>query len=63
MQETDLKKEKKQIPLRVSKTLFDELNAWAEEDFRSLNGQIEFLLSEAVKQRRKKNFKDQEDGQ
>jgi hypothetical protein len=63
MQETDLKKEKKQIPLRVSKTLFDELNAWAEEDFRSLNGQIEFLLSEAVKQRRKKNFKNQEDGQ
>jgi hypothetical protein len=63
MQEADLKKEKKQIPLRVSKTLFDELNAWAEEDFRSLNGQIEFLLSEAVKQRRKKNFKNQEDGQ
>lgn len=63
MQEPDLKKEKKQIPLRVSKTLFDELNAWAEEDFRSLNGQIEFLLSEAVKQRRKKNFKSQEDGQ
>ena len=63
MQEVDLKKEKKQIPLRVSKTLFDELNAWAEEDFRSLNGQIEFLLSEAVKQRRKKNIKNQEDGQ
>ena len=47
--------EKKQIPLRLSKSLYDELNRWAEDDFRSLNGQIEYLLTEAVR-RRKKNF-------
>ena len=46
-------KEKKQIPLRLSATLWKELVAWAEDDFRSLNGQIEFLLSECVKRRKK----------
>ena len=45
--------EKKQIPLRVSAKLYDALAAWAEDDFRSLNGQIEYLLTECVKQRKK----------
>ena len=44
--------EKKQIPLRVSARLYDALAAWAEDDFRSLNGQIEYLLTECVKQRK-----------
>jgi hypothetical protein len=43
---------KKQIPLRLSTSLWQELNAWAEDDFRSLNGQIEYLLSECVKKRK-----------
>lgn len=43
-------KPKKQIPLRISKKLYDKLSAWAEADFRSLNGQIEYLLSECVRQ-------------
>ncbi len=46
-------KEKKQVPLRLSKSLYDELARWAEDDFRSLNGQIEYLLTEAVRRRRK----------
>ena len=46
-------KEKKQVPLRLSASLWKELVIWAEEDFRSLNGQIEFLLNESVKKRRK----------
>jgi len=46
-------KEKKQVPLRLSASLWKELVAWAEEDFRSLNGQIEYLLSECVKKRRR----------
>jgi hypothetical protein len=45
--------EKKQIPLRLSKKLYDALTAWAEDDFRSLNGQIEYLLTECVRQRKK----------
>lgn len=54
----DKKDEKKQVPLRLSKKLFDELSSWAENDFRSLNGQIEYLLTEAVKKRKKKEGDD-----
>ena len=50
-------KEKKQVPLRLSASLWKELVAWAEDDFRSLNGQIEFLLSESVKKRKKETGK------
>ena len=45
--------EKKQIPLRVSEKLYNAIAAWAEDDFRSINGQIEYLLTECVKQRKK----------
>lgn len=44
---------KKQIPLRLSDTLYKELAAWAEDDFRSINGQIEYLLTEAIRKRKK----------
>ncbi len=44
---------KKQIPLRISAKLYAQIAAWAEDDFRSLNGQIEYLLTECVKQRKK----------
>ena len=47
------KEAKKQLPLRLSGKLYDELAAWAEEDFRSVNGQIEYLLTECVRQRKK----------
>ena len=45
--------EKKQIPLRLNEKLYDALCSWAEDDFRSVNGQIEYLLSECVRQRKK----------
>ena len=44
--------EKKQILLRLSPSLHNELAKWAEDDFRSINGQIEYLLTEAVKKRK-----------
>lgn len=44
---------KKQIPLRLSAKLYDAIAAWAEDDFRSVNGQIEYLLTECVRQRKK----------
>lgn len=47
-------KAKKQILLRLSPSLWNELAAWAEDDFRSINGQIEFLLSECVRKRKEK---------
>jgi hypothetical protein len=44
---------KKQVPLRLSTKLYDAIAAWAEDDFRSVNGQIEYLLTECVRQRKK----------
>lgn len=44
---------KKQIPLRLSEKLYADIAAWAEDDFRSVNGQIEYLLSECVRQQKK----------
>ena len=44
---------KKQIPLRLSPKLYDAIAAWAEDDFRSVNGQVEYLLTECVRQRKK----------
>ena len=44
---------KKQVPLRLSAKLYNEIAAWAEDDFRSVNGQIEYLLTECVRQRKK----------
>ena len=44
---------KKQIPLRVSEKLYKQIAQWAEDDFRSINGQIEYLLTECVNQRKK----------
>lgn len=46
-------KAKKQVLLRLAPSLWDEVAAWAEDDFRSINAQIEYLLTEAVRNRRK----------
>jgi len=46
--------EKKQMPLRLSGKLYAEIAAWAEDEFRSVNGQIEYLLTECVKKRKSK---------
>lgn len=54
-------KEKKQILLRISPSLWTELAAWAEDDFRSINGQIEFLLTECVRKRKKGGKPEQAD--
>lgn len=44
---------KKQIALRLSPELYNKLAAWAEDEFRSVNGQIEYLLVRCVKEREK----------
>ena len=48
-----MKDDKKQLILRLSKKLYDDVAKWAEDDFRSINGQIEFLLTQAVQKRKK----------
>ena len=49
----DKEKAKKQMVLRLSPSLWNEIAAWAEDDYRSINGQVEFLLSECVRNRKK----------
>jgi hypothetical protein len=45
---------KKSFLLRLNQEMWDELEHWAADDFRSVNGQIEFILHEAIGRRRKK---------
>ncbi|MCH3917578.1 MAG: Arc family DNA-binding protein [Spirochaetia bacterium] len=60
MEPKDKEKGKKQLLLRLSPTLWKELAIWAEDDFRSINGQIEYLLTECVRKRRKKDMDNSE---
>lgn len=48
-----MSEKKKQVPLRLSARLYDQLAAWASDEFRSVNGQIEYLLTECVRAHRK----------
>jgi len=40
---------KKAFALRLNPKTMEALEKWAADDFRSVNGQIEWLLSEALK--------------
>ena len=50
--------EKKKLLLRIDPKLHDELRKWADDDFRSINSQIEFLLRKAILENRKVNPED-----
>ncbi len=54
---------KKQIPLRLSKKLYEDIAKWAEDDFRSVNGQIEYLLTECVKKRKGDSSSDKQEAE
>ena len=48
---------KKSFLLRLSQEMWNELERWAADDFRSVNGQIESILHEAITRRRQKSQK------
>ena len=50
MKETE--KAKKQVLLRLAPSLWEDLAKWADEDYRSINSQIEYLLAECVRKRK-----------
>ncbi len=50
-------KDKKAFALRISPTLLKEVEKWAADEFRSTNGQIEYLLNEAVKANKRRVLK------
>ena len=43
--------ERKSFLLRIDARILDAVRRWADDDLRSLNGQIEFLLRNALKER------------
>lgn len=45
--------QKKSLLLRLDPSLWEEINAWAAQDLRSVNAQIEFIIREAVRKHRK----------
>ncbi len=47
-------KAKKQVLLRLAPGLWEDLAKWADDDYRSINSQIEYLLAECVRNRKKK---------
>lgn len=45
--------QKKAVILRIDPKLWKNLNIWAKDELRSLNGQVEYILREAVKKRKR----------
>jgi hypothetical protein len=48
--------DKKSILLRIDPLLWEELQRWADDELRSLNSQMEWILREAVRRRRRKDL-------
>ncbi|MCH1481433.1 MAG: hypothetical protein L7T81_04245 [Candidatus Poseidoniaceae archaeon] len=48
-----VKMTKKKLLLRIDPALHDTLRKWADDEFRSINAQIEFLLQKAVAENRR----------
>jgi hypothetical protein len=54
--------ERKAFLLRIDPELWAELEAWAADELRSVNGQVEYLLRQAVQKRRKAAAENRDDG-
>ena len=52
---------RKAFLVRIDERLWKELRKWADDSFRSLNGQVEFLLRDAVQKHRKQLDTEQEE--
>ena len=53
--------ERKSFLLRLDAKLYDELKRWAGVELRSVNGQIEFILRDAVRRRKSKGSEEEGD--
>lgn len=53
--------ERKAFLLRIDPELWSELEAWAADELRSVNGQVEYLLRQAVQKRKKAQAADDEE--
>lgn len=50
--------EKRKFLLRIDEDLWNDLQTWAADELRSVNGQIEYLLRQAARSRRRSHTKD-----
>lgn len=50
-------KEKKGFALRINKEMMESVEKWASDEFRSVNGQLEWIISEALKKARRTPIK------
>lgn len=53
--------ERKSFLLRVDPELWRELEAWAADELRSVNGQVEYVLRQAVLKRKRSQITDEDD--
>lgn len=53
-------KQRKNYPLRLPADLFEEIRRWAEQEMRSVNGQMEYILRQAVNARKNSSEKKEE---
>ncbi len=58
MSQRPMKGKRKNYLLRIDEDLWNELSAWADQEFRSVNGQIELILQRAVDERKKRRKQD-----
>jgi hypothetical protein len=56
-------KERKAFLLRIDPALWAELERWADDELRSVNGQIEMILRQALQKRKSARHQDDEDEQ
>lgn len=51
---------KKTFVLRITEDTFKMLSKWADDEFRSVNGQIEMILDKALKEAHRKSIQKEE---
>lgn len=53
---------KKNFALRIDSEVYDAIERWAADEFRSANGQIEWIIAEALKKTKRYPKKMKQDG-
>ncbi len=56
-----MKGKRKSYLLRIDEELWNDLNEWANQEFRSVNGQIEQILQRAIDDRKKRRRKGEDE--
>ena len=63
MSQSPMKGKRKNFLLRINEDLWEDLNQWANLEFRSVNGQIEMILKRAVDDWKKRRREGEGEGE